>query len=200
MPLSDREPTARGLEVAAKRTLTSKTFDLGGGRFRLVTGFQPLHYEDGGELLDIDLTPRDDGDAWVIDRAPFILRIAKSGIAVEYEGRMTGRRLRFDHPGGKAVEFADGRAWWQTGTNNRTALQLRPGGIATEEWIDADAADYRWRWQSQGIEDRIIGRDAQKHPAEVVEKQFTGRVSKMVDEVTRRREWRAEPVWPVVLR
>lgn len=200
MPLSDRESTARGVEVAAKRTLTSKTYDLGGGRFRLVTGLRPLHYEDRGQLLDIDLTPRDDGDAWVIDRAPFILRIAKRGITVDYEGRVTGARYRFEHPNGKAVEFADGRAWWVTGTHNRTAVQLRPGGIATEEYIDAEAADYLWRWQVAGLEEVLRGRDAAKHPAEVIDKQFTGRVSKVVDETTRRREWKAEPVFPVVLR
>lgn len=44
------------LELTQKRTLHSKTHDLGNGRFRLTASMIPMHYEENGQLLDIDMT------------------------------------------------------------------------------------------------------------------------------------------------
>lgn len=44
------------LELTEKRTLHSKTHDLGGGKFRLTASMIPMHYEENGQLLDIDMT------------------------------------------------------------------------------------------------------------------------------------------------
>lgn len=43
------------LELAEKRTLHSKTHDLGNGQHRLTASMIPMHYEDNGQLLDIDM-------------------------------------------------------------------------------------------------------------------------------------------------
>ena len=44
------------LELTQKRTLHSKTHDLGEGKMRLTASMIPMHYEDNGQLLDIDMT------------------------------------------------------------------------------------------------------------------------------------------------
>ena len=43
-------------EIAEKRTLHSKTHDLENGQHRLTASMIPMHYEDNGQLLDIDMT------------------------------------------------------------------------------------------------------------------------------------------------
>lgn len=44
------------LELTEKRTLHSKTHDLGNGQYRLTASMIPMHYEQNGALLDIDMT------------------------------------------------------------------------------------------------------------------------------------------------
>lgn len=191
-----------GTEIVQARTVRSKLFDLGAGRRKLVTSPVPVHFALEGALHDIDLTPRDDGDAWLIDRAPFILRIAKQGLVIDYEGRLSGRRARFEHVAAGAVEF-DGfrRGWWQTGSQNKDAVDITPAGIAVEAWIEAAAADPEFKWTVAGdVEESLAGEDLLGNPAEVVEKAFTGRVSVEVDPVTRMREWRDEAAYPVMIR
>lgn len=44
------------LELTQKRTLHSKTHDLGNGQYRLTASMIPMHYEENGALHDIDMT------------------------------------------------------------------------------------------------------------------------------------------------
>lgn len=187
-----------GREIIEARTLTSKTFDLGGKRRRVIKTITPVHFEIDGRLEEIDLTPRDDGDAWIIDQAPFIVRIAKDRPLVTYEGRVSGRRASFSHPGRFQTEFADGRAWWHEANDKDLSASIRPASLKVETWLRKSNADPTHRWSIIGdAEDNPRGFDAERNPAELQGKRFTGRVSKTIDRKTRRREWRAEPAWPV---
>ena len=65
-------------EITAQRSLNTKVFDADDGRKRVVLSNAPLHYLDrDGAWQDVDLTPRDVGDGWVIDRAAFVLQLQK---------------------------------------------------------------------------------------------------------------------------
>lgn len=74
-----------GQEVVAKRTLNSKTVDLGNGQYQLHQTMGIIHYNNNGMLEDIDLTPQDNGDSWVLTTAPYNVTIDKSIPQVSYK-------------------------------------------------------------------------------------------------------------------
>ncbi len=77
-------------EVVSARTLRSKTYDKGNGKFMVMAGGL-LHYEDSG-LKEIDLTPVDGGDHWIVDKASYIAKIFKSfPLRVEYTSKIDSK-------------------------------------------------------------------------------------------------------------
>ncbi len=76
-------------EVLEKRSAVCKVFDKGGGSHMSVAG-RHMHYEDNG-FKEIDLSPVDAGNHWLIDRAPYILKVFKNfPIRIEMTARDDG--------------------------------------------------------------------------------------------------------------
>lgn len=69
---------AAGQEIVAKRSINSKTFDLGNGQYQLNQTMGAIHYNNNGALDDIDLTPQDNGSSWVLTTAPYNITINKN--------------------------------------------------------------------------------------------------------------------------
>jgi len=83
-------------EELNKRTISSKTYNLGNKKHRFRKTIGPVHYKEGGiesknPWQEIDLTIRDEGDYFVIDKAPYDLKIFKDKIKYSYESKQKGR-------------------------------------------------------------------------------------------------------------
>jgi hypothetical protein len=189
-----------GEEAIEKRVSDSKTFAVGPNRFRLIKTFGPVHYDVGGKLEDIDLTPHSEGNEWVIDKAPYIVRINKQRPLAVYRSRATDKVTTFEHPGLLAGVFdVFWHRWLGVDTDVDVALHIRPGGA--EVWVEllSAAADPIIRWTVNGVKPLtgLIGHDAKNRRAEIIDGAFTGRVSEIVDKETRQREWKTDVVYPV---
>ena len=79
-------------EIVSLRTEVSKTFDLGDGQRKLVKHQGPIHYKGPGssEFVEIDLTPVDQGDHWLVDSGPYLLKIFKHNCEIEYTSAQGG--------------------------------------------------------------------------------------------------------------
>lgn len=193
------DPHTNARELVELRTINSKTFDVGNGKRRVFQTLSPLHFEIDGSLEDIDLTPRDDGDAFVIDRAPYVLRVSKTNPVIEYRGRTTGYDLTLRHEGISPMYDNQERLVWGAGPQKAVAIQIRPASVVTETWLHDPSADPEDRWLINGDVMGTKGADAENNPAEIHDQRFTGRVSVMADRKTRKRRWSNQPAWPVRL-
>lgn len=190
---------AGGGEIVSARTLRSKTFDLGGGARKLVQTREPLHYtRDDGSIEDIDTEPRRDGKGWIVDRAPYVLRVASTGVI--YEGRLSGLTVDAAVAVPGPVEIDGERVWWHLDTDRDAAVWIRPASIVLETWLRSADAEPVVGWAIKGAPDEWTGEDADGRPIEMDGRRFTGRVSQRVSERTRQRRWQSNPTWPVRLR
>ena len=92
--MSSRLPTPTGTlgEIVTARTPWSKSFALPGGKRRLLCKPSLVHYRDAqGALQDINLESM--GPNLRLDKAPYILDVPRSAIAMRYQSRATGEVL-----------------------------------------------------------------------------------------------------------
>ena len=159
---------ARNIEILSKRTLKSKTFDIGGGLHKQAIKIgTPVHWDNAGVLEDIDTTPRIEGTEWVVDQAPYDLRIDQTRPAFTYTNASGSMTWTLTKIGGTPVN-----------TSNMTAIEvergieyrgLHPGitllldirGDKVEWWktIDSPAAPKSFEWTIERDDgfDGIIG-------------------------------------------
>jgi hypothetical protein len=199
----------RGLEIAGRevfreRTSDSKTFEVSAGKFRLIKCGAPIHYDLDGQLEEIDLTPRSEGDEWVIDKAPFILRLKKKGIVGSYKSRASEVVTSFDHPGNKVADLDEEHGscrwcWVGETLQKDLSLDLRPAGIDMVTELQGEAADFaiKWRVNNKAAIRGLRAQDKDGNTAEIKSGKFTGRVSKIKDKTTRKRTFSTEVSWPV---
>lgn len=203
-------------EIEEKRTRFSKTFDLGDGRRRLEVGKLPMHFERGGNLLDIDLTPEFDSGRkhHALRNCPYSLRVADDRPAYFYNS-----------PSGKSVEVeliaASGKPlvegglfkWGEVGRDTDYVIQPLPAGCATLLILHGPDAPRTWSWAIRGDMGMIVplvGRDSAGRVLELVETrdarsgtisvEWTGRT---LDRSALRRKkqavWADEVAWPVLI-
>lgn len=78
------------LELTEKRTLHSKTHDLGNSQYRLTASMIPMHYEENGQLLDIDMTIRDG----IVNSGLYKVRLLTDKIGFEAIDRGSGKKIK----------------------------------------------------------------------------------------------------------
>ena len=76
-------------EIIEKRTLHSKTHDLGNGQHRLVASMIPMHYEENGTLHDIDMTIQNG----VVNSGLYKVELLTNKIGFKAIDRATGKTI-----------------------------------------------------------------------------------------------------------
>lgn len=140
-------------EIVSERRAVSKTFDLGDGRRKLVSGLTPLHYDDNG-LKEIDLTPVERRDHWLIDKAPFVLKVWKGRPGFEYRSRRGGRAkadlMAMDGQArtlaSQATVHADGLQWADVAPNLDIQLRVKPHKVEFFKILKAADAYTAFDW------------------------------------------------------
>lgn len=94
-PINLIEKPVNSTEVLNKRTLNSKTFNKGGGKFKLFKFFGAIHYKNNfddttEEWKEIDLTPQEQVNKFVISEAPYNLEVAKNQVGFAYTSKRGG--------------------------------------------------------------------------------------------------------------
>jgi hypothetical protein len=174
-PLQVQTPPAKyGLDLGAvelldRRTLGSKTFLMPDGSYTDIIAKQ-LHYEaQEGTWADIDLTPIQDGDIWVVDKLQYVeISVNPYGIDIREKGGGAG--IRWYTPesptidGEKAV-YSDGGIIWKYLPTSRgvelKALVLAPRGQQTYLFTYAmlgGAADLEIDATGQAVSGEIVVR------------------------------------------
>jgi hypothetical protein len=165
-------------ELLDRRTVTSKLYDLGGGQFRRVISRVPMHFERGGQLLDIDLAPEDDGNDRAVRNCPYSLKIAKNEPAYAYnalDGKRVSVELVTDAAG---CLYEDGLyKWAEVGTDTDYVIQALPYGVSTLLILQSPQSPRVWTWNIQGDLDMIrplVGRDSAGRLLELIETRTPG--------------------------
>jgi len=165
-------------EIVEKRTLRTKTFDLGGGKYTLRTGIKkPLHYVDArGELCDIDVCPCEDRGQFLIDKAPYTARIGRDRPAYRYTGasgtvsaelvEIAGEPVKMAEP-----EVADNRFYWRgLAADFDCTIVPRNARLDALVTLHSDDAPRAFAWEILGNKSMlrpVIGRDAKGRPLEI---------------------------------
>lgn len=188
-------------ELIEQRTLTTKTWDLGGGKFKKRFSGSPLHYMRDGQCHDIDLTDRMDRGHCLIDKAGYALRIDPEGMAYRYTSS-AGKAVSIEltainrNPIGKRKCTRDGNAYEWKGVSLDTDYQIVPSrkGVATYLVLHSENAPRQWEWTIDGATSLIrpiVGRDAKGRILELVTKQDAGKLAvKWTGHATTRRALR----------
>jgi hypothetical protein len=136
-------------EVLEKRTPLSKTFDLGNGKFRLRTANSLLHYVKDGALEDIDLEPVDMGDYLLVDKAPYILTIAKDRPFITYKGKASGLEIEMEltHVDGAVPVLTLEGTVYKGIPDNDLHIKIKPSGVSTEQHIKTSAGAKTLGWR-----------------------------------------------------
>ncbi len=171
-------------------------------QWRHLSYMTPLHYlDDDGVWQDIDLTPIRDGPYFVIDRAPFVLRVAYDRPEAWYEGRETGKRAHFWASGKRQTRWDEDQqrfVWRDVAKDADVTLLVRPMSVLAETWLKSANAPHKALWDYEGGADPVYSaQDAEGRKAEWTGNEWTGRVSEIVDRRTRQRRWVETPSYPV---
>lgn len=219
---------SKPVELVEARTLTSKTFDLGGRKRRVVCSTVPIHYDDNGELRDVVATIETKGNDLVAEKLPFLFKL--DGIGYYYESRRGGNaHVRLVEIDGKPFDRA--AAAKQIDANKALFVDIVDGidveiyvgksGVRVFTKIKTDEAPRRFLWQVTRSKDATFvinfeatGYDANRK-AEILntvtviedkngvleqthEIEWTGRV-KIVDPVTRIPSWGNDYELPITI-
>lgn len=196
-----------------------KVFRLPTGERKLFYASTRLHYQDSG-WQDVDIEPRQVGSTFVVDKAPYIATL--DGLDLTYESRVGGRiELELQGIGGGPLSInpqlqMDRILFPEIRPNVDVELVFRANGLRWQKTLKTPAAnrEFTWRFRPdpvfQGVADmQTVGRDAENRrteidrsenvvgPDRVITETFTGRVSNIVDDSSRRRAFLANPTFPV---
>jgi hypothetical protein len=204
-------------EVEEKRTLTSKTFDLGDGKRRLEVGRLPLHFEKGGKLCDIDLTPElEPGrNNYAFKNCPYSLKISGDAPAYAYNSAK-GKRVSVELNGTPSQAVIEGNLfkWAEVGRDTDYVIQPLPIGCATLLILHTPNAPRIWSWRIQGdmaLIVPLVGRDAAGRRLELTERRdadagtievvWTGRtlVPRALRTARRASAWSEDVTYPVFI-
>lgn len=203
-------------EIEGKRTRFSKTFDLGGGRRRLEIGKLPMHFERGGKLLDIDLTPKFDGSRkhHALRNCPYSLRVADDRPAYFYNS-LNGKSVEVELIAPPSKPLVEGGLfkWAEVGRDTDYVIQPLPQGCATLLVLHGPDAPRAWSWRIGGDMAMIrplVGRDSAGRTLELVETRDSGSgaiavrwTGRTLDRSELRRKkraiWTDEVAWPALI-
>jgi hypothetical protein len=203
-------------EVEEKRTVRSKTFDLGDGSHRLEVGRLPLHFEKNGKLHDIDLTPELEPDrkSYAFRNCPYSLKISGDAPAYAYNST-SGKRVSVELVGTPSQAVIDGNLfkWAEVGRDTDYVIQPLPIGCATLLILHTPDSPRTWSWQikgDMGLIVPLVGRDAAGRRLELVERrdqdagtievEWTGRT--IIPRALRRKglaAWSEDVTYPVLI-
>lgn len=194
-----RNRPIEGREMLEKRRRFSKVFDMGNGQRKMIVTQVPLHFKNAaGEFEDIDLTPRKEGEYWIVDRAPYILKVSEDYPFFEYQGRGSQEHAKGSCEGFSPIEVGDSVFTWKLGKNVNALVVVLPNAVRVGLEVLGPEADFANDWTINGASVAYTqAMDAQGNPGEIENGRFTGRVSKLVDAATRQRKWSLEAAWPV---
>lgn len=193
-------------EVLAKRTLNSKTYDLGNGKYRLLASIAPIHWWDAErrEYRDIILVPIPDGDWWIIDEAPYVLKIHRHRPEVVYTSRDTGAQFHLTAPGEGSAVWDEGRQtflWSNVRPDVDLTLTTRSARIITATWLMSPRADPLALWAVNGDVPPIDqAMDSLARHGRTEGTRFLGQVRSVKDRRTRQHHWTTDVRYPVELR
>lgn len=203
-------------ELEQKRTVFSKTYDLGDGKHRLEVGRLPLHFEKDGKLCDIDLTPElEPGrNNYIFKNCPYSLKISGDAPAYAYNSTR-GQRVSVELNGDASQAVIDGNLfkWAEVGRDTDYVIQPLPGGCATLLILHTPDAPRRWSWAikgDMGLIVPLVGRDAAGRRLELIERrdgdagtievEWTGRT--IVPRALRKKggaAWSEDVTYPVLI-
>lgn len=215
--LAERLPGRQPVEAVAKRNRTSKTFDLGAGVRHLSQTVGPQHYLDGSQWEEIDLAFANRASGLVSDKAACVVTVFKDRIGWRHESRAGGWWAEIE-----LIEVDGKRPKVKKAKESETSILfpevadgveieivlLREGAEAFKNLTRP--AELAWRiTQSENSRAKINtnpkGKDADGNPLEMIasftngiyRERWTGRVSRVVDPVTRKKAWSSDPAIPV---
>lgn len=172
-------------EVIERRTSHSKTFHLNSNKYQCSTTLGPCHYRDSEkQLQDIDLRCRDDRGAYLMDKAPHTVRVAKNSPSYRYTGQlgtisvelvaindnpMARRELVREAPTG-ALRRRESLSWQSIALDTDYQIIPTVSGCATLITLHSANAPRKWRWEIIGddILSPIVGHDANGYPLELL--------------------------------
>ncbi len=147
-------------EIKSKRKPFSKTFDLGGGRRRLVTSVLKLHYLDDDKVLrTIDLTPDQTEDGLVVKKCDYYFRAFKNRIGGVFKSGVRGQfTLLLDELDGvpvadltldtSKVTISQGKVVWEDVVEGLDIiLKFRPSGVEYFKIVKTPQGPHALTWK-----------------------------------------------------
>lgn len=159
-------------EIIQKRTLYSKTFDKGNGKFVCRAGLQPMHYEKNGQLIEygLDKTNINRGDN-LIDKAPYTLRISDTKPAYRYTRKDMISVELLNVPESKPAKKREGFVW-NVGNDAECIIRPTHNGVSTHIVLKSENAAKTWTWKILGdksLMKPIRGQDCTGQILELIE-------------------------------
>ena len=144
-------------EIVSKRTLYTKTFDMGGGKRKLITSSAVLHYKEDpeGSFLDIDLNPVETKNGLVVNKAFYYFRAFTDRIGGVYRSKVQGQMtILLDKIDGIPVVnpnvnpiIEEGRIRWKDVVDGLDIeLVFRPSGVEYYKIIKSVTAPHSLCW------------------------------------------------------
>ncbi len=203
-------------ELLDKRTPHSKTFDLGGGCFRLQVQ-KNLHFMKDGKLEEVKLTPREDRGHWLVDQAPYALRIHPRDPAYRYTSKNGSLSVELVDVGGQEPDVTrpgiEGCVSVWTEIARDTDYRIAPQNRGVSTWLILKSADAPrvWSWEVLGnaaLLAPLVGQDARGQQCEIevthvgsqLVARWTGRVRSQAGlRRIGRPAWTDDAVFPVTI-
>ena len=201
-------------EVIERRKIDSKTYHLGGRKFRLSKRLTPMHYLKDGALTDIDLSSRLDRGDELIDKAPYSLRVR--GLAYRYTSSTGEVSVELKEVGGVPITVVPTATktkhyfvYEDIALDTNYLIVPKSFGCATVLQLRSAAAPRSWSWEILGeasLINPIVGRDAMGRHCEIVVERtgsiltatWSGRVtSQRALRDTPEDPWTSDIVYPV---
>ncbi|MEH6630145.1 MAG: hypothetical protein V7776_04940 [Halopseudomonas aestusnigri] len=203
-------------ELIEKRTPTSKTYDLGKGRFKVRKHQAQVHYLTDTGLKEIDYTPVDKGKFWAVYGNSYHMRVYKDKPSIKYvRSDGTSVKVALKGIGGikpnnpPATLEGNSVTWKDVAKDFDLILYFKPSGIELVKVLKSEAAPKLWRMKLTRngipIPTEVTGEDAHGRKIDVVDivdgvnvyTTYTPRVSEQTDKKTRKRGWSTDVVYPV---
>lgn len=161
-------------ELTEKRTLHSKTHDLGNGQHRLVASMIPMHYEEAGVLHDIDMTIQNG----VVNSGIYKVELLADKIGFKAIDRASGKAITVSlgKLGGHNVSYSaptiDGNkvTWTAVRTGTDVEFIFNPHQVNIFRVLQNAQAEKSAHWDIEEelgekvikMNTRVVGRDAAK--------------------------------------
>lgn len=170
-------PAGAVSELVNERQKFSKTFDMGDGKRRSINAMRPVHWKDGNNLSEIDLTIKRKGQVYELKTAPYEITLRASNLICIYDHEDGGHvEIQLTHVndmpvGGLPIQLnprlIGNRLYLDDFLPNITIyLQVNDGGFSLQKLITADIGPISFTMQmtvddspNVKVENRALGRD-----------------------------------------